>query len=218
MTNAAITLIAAAGFAAAGTPGIRITEVFTGLSGEDGTQDWIEVTWTGAGTFDTGTVFYDDSGPSLGNAGRLDSFVLNTGESAVFLLSDVPVDDIGFTLAVDEFAAIWGGVARVGLTNGGGNLGQGGDSANLLDAGGNVIASLAYDASGDLGTIEQIDGVTRLSVAGENGAYLSNGFFNDNLGLPNDTAVLVGSPGVIPAPGALALLGLGGLVAGRRRA
>lgn len=216
-TTATFALIAATGIAAAGTSGIQLTEVFTGLSGEDGTPDWIELTWTGAGSFDTGSMYYDDSNPSLGNAGQLDSFILNTGESAIFLLSDVPVDDITYTTAIEEFAAIWGSVANVGLTNGGGNLGQGGDSANLLDAMGNVVDSIEYDSSGDLASFEKINGVTRLSVLGENGAYLSAEFFNDNLGLPNDTATLVGSPGTIPAPAALAVLGLGGIASSRRR-
>ena len=38
-----------------------------------------------------------------------------------------------------------------------------------------------------------------------------------NLGLPGDMASLVGSPGSVPTPGALALLGLGGLMGARRR-
>lgn len=210
-------LIAATGIAAAGVPGVQITEVFTGLSGEDGTQDWIEVTWFGAGTFDTAGLVYDDSNPSLANGGQLTSFILNTGESAVFLLSDIPVDDLAYNTALEEFAAIWGNVANVGLTNGGGNLGQGGDSANILDLNGNLVDSLAYEASGDLATFERVGAVIRLSVAGENGAYTSAEFFNDNLGLPNDTATLVGSPGLIPAPAALAVLGMGGIAAGRRR-
>ena len=56
-----------------------------------------------------------------------------------------------------------------------------------------------------------------MSVLGVNGAFASETFFNDNLGLPNNEATLVGSPGVVPAPGAAALLALGGLVGARRR-
>ena len=214
-TTAIITLIAAA---AASNAGIEITETWTGMSGEDGTADWIEVTYFGAGTFDTGTIWYDDAGPSIADGGQLDSFVLSNGQSAVFLLDTEASDDI-YANAADEFVAIWGAVANLGYTNGGGGLGQGGDEANLLDAAGNVLDTLAYASSGDTATFEKINGVTRLSVAGENGAYASAEFFNDNDAFGSGVffGSLVGSPGVVPAPAAAALLGLGGLVATRRR-
>jgi len=50
-----------------------------------------------------------------------------------------------------------------------------------------------------------------------NGAYESNAFFNDNLGLPGDQATLIGSVGTVPTPGSAALLLTGGLVGLRRR-
>lgn len=213
-----IALAALTAAATAGTSGLQITELWTGLPGEDGTADWIEITWTGPGTLDTGTLFYDDSNPSVANGGQLDSFILNSGESAIFLQDSGPSDDL-FANAIEEFIAIWGNVSNVGYTNGGGGLGQGSDSANLLDAAGNILASLAYDSSGATATIEQLNGVVRQSVLGENGAYTSAEFFNDNDAFGNGVffGSLVGSPGVVPAPAAFALLGLGGLTAARRR-
>ncbi|MEM1331390.1 MAG: hypothetical protein AAGG07_12610 [Planctomycetota bacterium] len=220
-------LAAVAGTASAGAPiSFQITEAFVGLSGEDGTSDWFEITNTGANSFDTGILFYDDSSPSLGSAGQLDSFVLATGESAVFLIDSDPADDVTYTTSIEEFLAIWAlsaGDINLGLANGGGGLGQGGDEVNVgINDGGSldVLATLVTEPgqSGLLQTIEQLtNGTTNNSVLGLNGAFESNPFFNDNLGLPNDTAILIGSPGVIPAPASAALLGLGGLAAARRR-
>ncbi len=214
-TVTAIALAATAAFAAAD---VQITEIWTGLSGADGTEDWIEVTWNGQGTFDTGSIFYDDSSADLGAAGQLDSFILSSGESAIFLLDADPANGAAFATAIEEFLAIWGNVSNVGYTNGGGGLGQGGDTANLLDAAGNVLDSLSYDASGDIATFEKVNGVTRLSVLGENGAYSSDQFENTNGVFGAETfGSLIGSPGVVPAPAGAALFGLGGLAAARRR-
>lgn len=216
MTVAALALLA-------GSAGAQwaITESWTGLDGEDGTVDWIEVTWLGAGFGDTGTLYYDDVNPSLGSAGQLDSFTLGQGESAVFLIDSEPADDDTYSTAAEEFTAIWGAIKYLGQTNGGGGLGQGGDEVHIgLNNGGTFqgIASLIYNLSGDLFTFEQLTpGTVVNSTDGVNGAYESNPFFNDNLGLPNNTAVLVGSPGAIPAPGVAGLFGLAGLAAARRR-
>ncbi|MEM9064074.1 MAG: lamin tail domain-containing protein [Planctomycetota bacterium] len=196
---------------------LSITEVYTGLSGEDGTVDWIEVTNTGLTQIDTGNFFFDDSNPSLGSGGQLDSFILNAGESAIFLLDGDAADDVTFNDSITEFLAIWGNIANVGLTNGGGNLGQGSDSANILDSTGNIISTLSYAAGGQLMTTENGPDGLRLSVLGENGAFESNAFFNDNLSLPGDSAVLIGSPGAVPTPAGVALLAPAALALTSRR-
>ncbi|MEC9373311.1 MAG: lamin tail domain-containing protein [Planctomycetota bacterium] len=207
-------LLALLGVSATASADLVITETFIGLDGEDGTSDWIEVTNTGPGMIDTADFWYDDVNPSLADGGQLDSFLLNPGESAVFLIAGNPA-------AITEFTAVWGSVPRVGLTNGGGGLSQDGDEVNLLNSGGAVLDTLAYDASFSIGlqTIERLPGGTaRLSILGENGAYESNEFFNDNIGPSPDFMVsIVGSPGAIPAPGAVALMGVAGLVGLRRR-
>ncbi|TWT42716.1 lamin tail domain-containing protein [Botrimarina hoheduenensis] len=214
-----LSVLVAASSTALATPMFKITEVFVGLSGEDGTQDWIEVTNFGTSAGDTSDLYYDDSTPSLANAGQLTSYTLAPGESAVFLLDINPIDAINYPLdigngqfgAVDEFNALWGPGITIGLTNGGGNLGQSGDQANLLNSAGDLIDAFDYTGGGDLATFEDPTGMgpATLSVLGLNGAYESAPFFNDNLGLPNDTAVLVGSPGTaeltIPEPATIAL-------------
>ncbi|MEZ6234344.1 MAG: lamin tail domain-containing protein [Phycisphaerales bacterium] len=209
-----VCLAALAAVAGVASAQLSITETYIGIDGEDGTEDWFEVTNVGAAAIDTGNFFYDDVNPTLANAGQLDSFVLNPGESAVFLIASNPT-----TLA--QFASVWGAVGNVGLTNGGGGLGQGGDEVNLLDAGGVVVDALIYGAPLSSGTftIERLGGGSpTLSALGVNGAYESNVFTNTTLGTaPNFEWTLVGSPGVVPAPASAALLALGGLVGVRRR-
>ena len=203
----------------------QITELYFGLSGADGTNDWIEVTNFGTMAGDTATLFYDDESADIASAGNLDSFILNPGESAVFLIDDE-------NSAIDEFNSIWSGVDNVGLTNGGGGLGQDDDAALLLDSAGNVIESVAYgtgldnflldtEASGTLvfSTVQANLFGTPFSSSLTDG--LSAEFVNSNL---NDVAPnlirLAGSPGVstIPEPSiGFALVGLAICAVSRRR-
>ena len=216
-------IVAAGLFASTASANLQITEVYSGVSGEDGTADWIEVTNFGAVSIDTGDFYYDDISANVPEGGQLDSFVLAPGETAIFLISlnltEELVDDVTYANVVEEFLGIWGPVPNVGITNGGGSLGQPADTANILDTGNNVVDSFAYASSGVLATFDDSDGdgTGPLSVVGVNGAYESNVFFNDNLGLPNDEATMIGSPGVVPEPASLALVGLGGLAMLKRR-
>lgn len=195
---------------------LYVSEIYSGLNGPDGTPDWFEVTWTGAGTLDTGTLWYDDDSFDPTSAANLTSIVLNSGQSAVFLVSG-SVGDIA------TFESIWNSGAMIGLAAGSG-LGQGGDAVSLFDgnsAGANLIASASYAANdGTLLQTYEYDsmGNVSLSQVGVNGAYASNAFFNDSVGVgPDFMIALIGSPGAVPAPAAGVLLGLGGLVATRRR-
>jgi hypothetical protein len=221
--NKALALAAIAGIGAiaqAGTTNVQITEAFVGLSGEDGTQDWFEITNLGAAAIDTSMFWYDDDSASVADGGQLGSFMLGAGESMIFLISDDngAVDDVAYTSAIEEFQAIWNYSGQIGITNGGGGLGQSGDSIFLLLADNSVVTSQDTPGalSGGLATIDTF-GSPMLSTLGVNGAYESISFFNDNLGVPGDMVSLIGSPGSVPTPGAIALLGLGGLMGARRR-
>jgi len=195
---------------------LQITEIYTGISGEDGTADWFELTNLGDMAIDTGDFWYDDQSADINDGGQLDSIVLNPNESAIFLISDNDPQEIV------DFVNVWGLVTNIGFTNGGGGLGQGGDTVNILDGLNTVVEAQFVDfdgLGGFLETVEVLNDTSALSVLGQNGAYESNPFFNDNIGQDPDFMVtLVGSPGLIPEPTSLALVAMG-LIAtiGRRR-
>ena len=186
----------------------RITELWVGRSGPDGTRDWLEVTNTGDTPIMTGDLGYDDSSPMLVTALILPNYELLPGESAVFLI-DVDADNpTMFANAGIEFLSVWmpfdapldGGQADGGLS-------QNGDAANLLDAAtGDLIDSFTYisDDTADQATMERIgegDTDIRASVLGENGAFEAQTFIDEATGVEavdssGNTVVLVGSPGV----------------------
>lgn len=198
---------AAAASVASATPNFKLTEAYTGLSGPDGTADWVEVTNFGTSTGDTSTLWYDDESLDIGSAGQLPSFMLAPGESAVFLV------DLDAGTEADEvaaFNALWGAGINVAGFVGGGSLGGGGDTAALLTAGGDVIDTLSYASGGAAATFEDPSGMGTpvLSQLGVNGAFESAPFANENLN-PIDPFLitLVGSPGIaVPEPTALGLV------------
>lgn len=221
MVSAVAMLVATSTAALEAAPLFRITEAYNGISGPDGSEDWIEVTNFGS-TGDTSTIFYDDESLDITAGGDLPSFILGKGESAIFLVGiDSPAD---FPAAVTEFLTTWGPVANVGATGGGG-LGGSGDTAALLDSMGNVINSLSYDSSlADMSGLSTFNrpsgqGVPTISMLGANGAYLSAAFENENG--PGGMVQLIGSPGSVPEPTSALLFTLavaGSSVAvGRRR-
>ncbi|MEL6740365.1 MAG: lamin tail domain-containing protein, partial [Planctomycetota bacterium] len=100
-----IALAAAAGLASASIADLRITEAYIGISGEDGTNDWIELTNTGGTDVDLAGLFYDDgSSPSSANGGTLKGRLLGAGDSIIVIVDADPVDQ---AQAVADFAAVW---------------------------------------------------------------------------------------------------------------
>ncbi|MFI4862500.1 MAG: PEP-CTERM sorting domain-containing protein [Phycisphaerales bacterium JB063] len=226
LTLGLLTGLAVAGSAHADAV-FEITEIYAGMTGEDGTNDWFEVTNTGDMAGDTGTLYYDDDSADPTEDANLTSFILAPGASAIFLVADDDTDfeddtNPGADL-FEQFTNIWGSVANLGLTHGGGALGQSGDTIFLYDgntAGANQVASAMFDGSfeNNGATIDFLTGPAA-SVVGVNGAFESAVFFNDNIGggTNSDEITLVGSPGVVPEPGSLALLVTAGLATLRRR-
>jgi len=209
-TIAAIALATVAGSAVAQ---LQITEVYTGIDQQDGTEDWFELTNFGPSDVSTAGLFYDDAPADIAKLAALSDLTVGAGESVIFLLTD----DLSAGLA--EFQAVWGNqfdASNVGFVDGSG-LGQSGDGVNIFSSNtdlNDLIDSFSYDASGTLQTFDVFSQAGGLSVLGEGGAYASNPFFNDAAG---DDIQLIGSPGAIPAPAAVALAGVAGLAATRRR-
>ena len=188
----------------------KITELWVGRSGPDGTRDWLEVTNLGNTPIDTGDIAYDDVSADINVALILPSFILDPGETAIFLI-DIDADDPQYGNAGKEFLAVWDMFPAGGNLSGGqadGGLSSSNrDAANLMDLSGNIIDTFAYEPAVDLGdfrTMERIgEGTTdhRPSILGENGAYISLCFNDPDTGEKEvdgngDPVLLVGSPGV----------------------
>jgi len=188
----ASTMVVFASLATWAHGGFLITEVYTGVSGADGTPDWFELTNFGNMPASTLGLFYDDDSRDPTNNYALPDFTVAPGESVIVLIetgaSSIPL-----------FYSFWGltsGDVHVGFT-GGGSLSQSGDAVYVFDGntpGANVVDSLIYPSSlaGRTGTIEDITGHGPLtnSQVGVNGAFQSVG--------TTGIGRIVGSPGLIP--------------------
>lgn len=224
----AATLAAAlfSGTPARATPLFKITEAYAGVSGNDGTTDWFELTNFGDMAGNIGSYYYDDDSADPSVDYVLPNFDVEPGESVIVLIEGL---DDPLTPEVDEeaeniatFYSFWGlpSSVQVGATDGG-SLGGGGDAVNVFD--GNLVLSGLVDSltyastdAGLTGTMEDVTGMGPIaeSQVGVNGAFTSVG--------TTGIGPLVGSPGRIsgvPEPASMVLMVLGavGLTLVRRR-
>ncbi|MFG0260591.1 MAG: lamin tail domain-containing protein [Phycisphaerales bacterium JB041] len=201
-----ITLVAIAA-AAAGTASaqIAITEYLYSAN----FAEYVEFTNISNSPVDMAGWSYDDNSREPGTLDLSAFGVIAPGESVI--ISEEPADD---------FITVWGlsGVKVIGeYTN---NLGRS-DEINLYDAADNLVDRLTYGDEDFPGTIRAQDfsGNPIPGAVGNNdiaGWVLS--FEGDSFGSYLSAFGDVGNPGTfVPAPASIALLGLGGLVARRRR-
>jgi MYXO-CTERM domain-containing protein len=198
-----LSLAVAAGTAAAE---VRITEwMYSAGNGE-----FVEFTNTGVSAIDlTGWSFDDDSrtpgGFDLSGFGSIAA-----GQSVIITES-----------VAEDFRAAWGLSASVlilgGVEN---NLGRN-DEINLFDANGDLVDRLTYGDQAFAGSIrtQNISGNVLPAALGQNDVFgwvlsASGDIYGSTLSAAGD----LGNPGTwVPAPGAMALLGLGALAGVRRR-
>lgn len=228
-----LTAIAAAAFSASSAMAVvdlQITEIWAGgLDGDEFTSDWFEVTNFGdtamTDILTTNQLWFDDSSAVPTAASQLLGIdTIAPGESVIFMTAWDDLPTLGD--AQNAFQLMWGSPngdltgVQVGYVDGGGaGLGGGGDEVNLFDGGtggSNFITGEEYTIDTTLASFVS-DGTgnwtgTTFAQVGVLGAY------DGNFGATTTiTAPPIGSPGVVPEPTSLALLGLGGLMIARRR-
>ena len=218
--------LAIAGAASAASADIIVTEIFYNLAGsEGGTTEWIEIYNTGNTTVDLSGWSYGDSQDNQYSDPFAAGTTLGAGQAAVIVAQSASV-----------FHSIWGAGINVITFTGTVTLANGASATNetvvIRDALLNVVDEVNFEnatnnwpddtgfssiyllpsaldaAQNDIGSnwANSVDGI--------DGAYTAL-ILNPDIGNAADRDVA--SPGVVPAPGALALLGLGGLAAVRRR-
>ena len=202
----AITVAAALVAAATAQGQIRITEwTYQGASGE-----WIEFTNIGNTAISMAGWSFDDNSRASGSVDLSSFGLVAAGESVI--LTDV---------TAAAFRTAWNLSAGVKVIGGNtNNLGRA-DEINIYD-GTTLVDRLTYDDQG-LGGIRTLNVTANIALANlglNNGPAAGKSIVGDAFGSYASTGNDVGNPGLylpIPAPGSLALIGMGLIVAGRRR-
>jgi hypothetical protein len=176
---------------------LKITEVESSEAGS-GKADWFELSNFGSSPVNITGYKMDDSSASFGSSVALAGLtIIAPGESVCFF------EQTGSTpLTVQGFRNWWGLSAsvQVGSYSGSGvGLSSGGDGVTVFDSTGaqvNLVSFGAATAGVTFGWNPNTQTFGGLSQTGLYGAYVA----------PQDGDV--GSPGVVPEPSSLALLGL----------
>ena len=195
---------------------LRITEVMSSSAGGGTpTGDFLEITNYGSSAISMSGWKMDDNSFDITKAVALNGITsIGAGESVIFIESAAGA-------AVNSFKTFWGGLTgvQVGYYSGSGiSFGSGGDSAILFNAAAAEATRVTFGAAtlgktfywgynAATGTVDpSYDGL--VSVVGTIGTQVT---FTSS----GDTGSL--GTAIIPTPSAVALLGLAGLVARRRR-
>ena len=223
-TASVFTVAAIAGTVSAGFD-LQVTEIWPGNDpGANLTEDWFEITNFGTSDFTFGVdghLFFDDESADWEAADILEGVgTIAAGETVVFIDEGQAAAGAWFDLWFDIASDVPGenGVPQVGWYDGSG-LGGGGDAVALfldadttLDPGSVAFEVEAYPEADPFGGQSWDVVLGAFSTVGNASGAFATDAVND-VGQP-----AIGSPGsVVPAPGAAALLGLGGLIAVRRR-
>ena len=127
---------------------LLVTEVYPGIPGPDGTQEWFEIFNNGNAAESVTGLFFDDESadPTVDDAINLVGglTMLNPGDTLI-VLNDAGADA---TDEINTFEAFWGiSGLNYGFIDNGAGLNDDGDGVFVFDgntAGANTVASLTY--------------------------------------------------------------------------
>lgn len=207
-------LVAATLIAPAAQAGIVITEV---MSSSGSTPDWFELTNDGSSAVSLTGWKMDDGSFNLAAAVALSGITsIGAGESVIF------IESAGGT-GIASFRSFWGGLAnvQVGYYSGSGvGLSSGGDGVCLFNNLGVNVNQVSFGAA-TTGSSFFWGWDAQGSIDPNYSAVVSTvGTIGTQVTFQSGNPVNTGSLGTaiaVPAPGAVALLGVAGLVGGRRR-
>ena len=195
---------------------LRITEVMSSSAGGGSpTGDFLEITNYGSSAISMSGWKMDDNSFDITKAVALSGITsIGAGESVIFIESVAGA-------AVNSFKTFWGGLSgvQVGYYSGSGiSLSSGGDGVILFDATAAEATRVSFGAATAGKTFFWgYNAATGAVDPSYNGLVSSVGTIGTQVTFTSsgDTGSL--GTAIIPTPGAIALLGLAGLIAGRRR-
>jgi hypothetical protein len=205
-----VSSLSALAFVASASAGLRVTEAMSS-SGSGGTADWFEVSNYGTTAIDITGYKMDDNSFAFANAVALLGITsIAAGETVIFVE--------GASTTVSGFRSFWGGLSgvQVGYYTGSGvSFSSSGDGLVVYNGSGSEVTQRATFGSATTGSSFYFDStgtaagvVSTVGTIGTQVTFSSTGIGN------------IGSLGTalnIPAPGAVALVGLAALVARRRK-
>jgi len=218
MKTVSLLSIAAAAIAAnVSVANIRITEVMSSSNGGGTpTPDFFEITNYGSSAVTLTGWKMDDNSFAIGSAVALSGITsIGAGETVVFIESAAGA-------AVSSFRSFWGGLAgvQVGYYSGSGvSLSSNGDSVVLFNSGNTEVTRVSFGAATSGSTFFWgYDAASGVVDSNYNGLVSTVGTIGSQVTFQSsgDTGSL-GTAINAPAPGAVALLGVAGLLNGRRR-
>jgi hypothetical protein len=197
-------------------PNLVITEAYVGVSGDDVTEDWFEITNLGDMAWDLNAqpLYYDDvSAEPLDKELITNISSIAPNESVIVVIGEGLAEVAEFFTAWDNGGMLTG--VQIGYSDGAG-LGQGGDGITIFDSVDTIVSSQSTGATADARTLIYNPTTMTfgdLAAVGVYGAYEAAGGPGGDAG----EYPLIGSPGVVPEPASLLLLSIGGLALIRRR-
>jgi hypothetical protein len=195
---------------------IRITEAMSSSNGSGTpTPDWIEVTNYGASSVSLAGWRMDDSSFNFAVSVALSGITtIGAGESVVFIESAAGA-------GIASFRTFWGGLTgvQVGFYSGSGvGLSSGGDGVGLFNASNALVTQVSFGAATSGSSFFWGYDLAGSIDPSYNGLVSTVGTIGTQVAAAASGDVgSIGSAIGVPAPGALALLGVAGIVGRRRR-